>query len=248
MKTIQAIAVVSGVIAASAAANAEFFANFDLYNSGLRLQSVDGWKGWDNASGVAGLASNAFAYSGSKSLQVTGTVQSTTDAVHQFAGATAGVWSVSAMQYLGSGQAGSTYFILMNKYADGANTNSASWSTQLRFDLGAGRVYDDFRGGSVALATNQWAAIRVDIDLTANTVKHFYNDMLISQGTWTRGASSANALAAIDLYTGAKNNAYYDNVSVSGSSDYNVARIPAQGALATMAVAGLCMMPSRRRR
>lgn len=248
MRTIRAIVAAAGLVVAGGAAHADFFTNFDSYSAGQRLQNVDGWKGWDNASGVAGLTSAAFSYSGTRSLQVTGTVQASTDAVHEFAGATSGAWTVSAMQYLGSGQSGSTYFILMNRYKDNGNNNSAFWSTQLRFDLSAGRVYDDFRGGSVAIATNQWASIRVDIDLTANTVKHYYNDMLISSGSWTTAPASKTTLAAVDLYTGAGNNAYYDNFAVFNTSDLSAAaRIPAQGALATMAAGGLCMIPRRRR-
>jgi len=249
MRTTRTIIAVVGVAAIGAVAQAGFFADFESYAPGQRLHGIDGWKGWDNASSVAGLVSSSVAYDSENSLMVSGIAQSSTDAVHQFSGATSGAWSVSAMQYLGSGQSGSTYFILMNRYSDGGNNDAAMWSTQLRFDLGNGRVYDDFRGGSLAISTNEWASIRVDIDLTANTVKHFYNDILISQGAWTTGGSSAKALAAIDLYTGAQNVAYYDDVTVSSASELSSAvRIPAQGALVTMAVAGIFVMPRRRRK
>jgi len=249
MRTTRTIIAVVGIAGAGAVAQAGFFADFESYSPGQRLHGVDGWKGWDNVSGVAGLVSSSVAYDSENSLMVSGLAQSSTDAVHQFTGATSGAWSVSAMQYLGSGQGGSTYFILMNRYSDGGNYDSAMWSTQLRFDFGSGRVYDDFRGGSVAIATDEWASIRVDVDLTANTVKHFYNDILISQGTWTTGGSSAFAIAAIDLYTGAQNVAYYDDVSVSSVSELSSAmRIPAQGAIATMAVAGILVLPRRRRK
>jgi len=249
MKVTRNIIAAAGFVAVASFAHAGYFADFESFSSGQRLQGIDGWKGWDNVSKVAGLVSKSVAYESDRSVMISGIAQSSTDAVKQIAGATSGAWSVSAMQYLGGNQKGSTYFILMNKYADGKNNNAASWSTQLRFDLAAGRVYDDYRGGSVAISTNAWASIRVDIDLTANTVKHFYNEMLISQGTWTRGGASANALAAINLYTGAKNVAYYDNVTVSSASELSsAARVPTQGAFVTMAVAGLIAMPRRRRR
>jgi hypothetical protein len=249
MKVTRNIIAAVGLVAIATATQAGYFADFESLSGGQRMQGIDGWKGWDNVSKVAGLVSGSVAYESDRSIMISGIAQSTTDAVQQITGATSGAWSVSAMQYLGGNQSGSTYFILMNKYADGKNNNGASWSTQLRFDLAAGRVYDDFRGGSVAISANSWASIRVDIDLTANTVKHFYNEMLISQGTWTRGGASANALAAINLYTGAKNDAYYDNVTVSSASELSsAARVPAQGALVTMAVAGLIAMPRRRRK
>lgn len=248
MKTVRNIAAMTGAAAICSIASAGFFADFETYSPNQRLQGVDGWKGWDNASSVAGLVSSSMAYDSDRSLRISGTAQSTTDAVHEFTGATSGVWTVSAMQYLGAGQSGSTYFILMNKYNDNANNNNAFWSTQLRFDLGAGRVYDDYRGGSVALVTNEWVSIRVDIDLTHNTVKHYYNDILISSGTWSTGSASKSAIAAVDLYTGARNDAYYDDFSVSSRSEMNAARIPAQGSIAMVAVAGLCVMPRRRRK
>ncbi|MBX3390188.1 MAG: hypothetical protein KF691_12140 [Phycisphaeraceae bacterium] len=248
MKTVRNIVAMTGAIAVCCAANAGFFADFETYAPNQRLQGVDGWKGWNNASTVAGLVSSSMAYDSDRSLRISGTAQSSTDAVHEFSGATSGVWTVSAMQYLGANQKGSTYFILMNKYNENANNNNAFWSTQLRFDLSAGRVYDDFRGGSASIVTNQWVSIRVDIDLTNNTVKHYYNDILISSGTWTTGSASKKAIASINLYTGAKNDAYYDDISIGSSSEFSASRIPAQGSIATMAVAGLCMMPRRRRR
>lgn len=237
----------TGVVAICSVASAGFFADFEKYAPNQRMQGVDGWKGWDNASSVAGLVSSSVAYDSDRSLRISGTAQASTDAVHEFSGATSGVWTVSAMQYLGSGQKGSTYFILMNKYNENANNNNAFWSTQLRFDLAAGRVYDDLRGGSASIVTNQWASIRVDVDLTQNTVKHYYNDILISSGTWTTGSASKKAIAALDLYTGAKNDAYYDDISISSRSEMSEMRIPAQGSIATMAVAGFLMMPRRRR-
>lgn len=246
MKTIRNLMVIAGVMTACAGAHADFFADFESYGSNQKLSGVNGWKGWDNVSSYAGTVSNSVAYESSNSMKVTG-IGGATDAVQQFAGATSGVWTVSAMQYLGSGQGGSTYFILMNKYSDGGNSNAQSWSTQLRFDLGSGRVYDDFRGGSVAIAMDEWASIRVDINLTANTVKHYYNDTLISSGSWTRGGASVKALAAIDLYSGDQNAAYYDDIAVESAASMSVSRVPGPGALATAGLAGLLVMPRRRR-
>lgn len=249
MTSTRGIIAAIGIGVLGSAAQAGYFSDFESYKPGQRLQGVDGWKGWDNVSKVAGLVSDKVTYESDRSLMVSGIDQASTDAVREFTGATSGAWSVSAMQYLGSGQSGSTYFILMNRYNDKGNNNSAFWSTQLRFDLASGKVFDDFRGGSASIVMNEWASIRVDIDLAANTVKHFYNDILISKGSWTTGSASTKALAAIDLYTGSKNVAYYDNVTVSSASELSsAARVPAQGALVTMAIAGLFVMPRRRRR
>lgn len=248
MNTIRMMVTGAAILGACASARADFFADFDSYASGARLQGVDGWKGWDNVPAVAGMVSNSVAYDGANSLKVSAGGGGYTDAVHQFSGVSSNTWSVSAMQYLGAGQGGSTYFILMNKYSDGGNNNGQFWSTQLRFDLGAGRVYDDIRGGSVAIVTNQWAAIRVDINFATNTVKSYYNNALISSGAWTRGGASALSLAAIDLYTGDANTAYYDDVAVSDLSALSVTRVPAPGAVVTAGLAGALVLPIRRRR
>jgi hypothetical protein len=199
-------------LALSGSASADFAAQFDAYLAGTRLQNVDGWKGWDNVAGHAGIVSNDFFYTGDSSLKI----QGYTDAVRTFSGVSSGLWSVSAKQYIPGGQGGLSYLILMNRYVDGGNTDAGMWSTQLRFDLAAGLVHDDFRGGSVPIVTNQWGDVRVDVDLTANTVRSYYNNQLISSGSWTTSGSSARAVAAIDLYSADNNSVYYDNVSLTG--------------------------------
>lgn len=221
-------------LALAGTASADFAAQFDSYITGTQLQNVDGWKGWDNVGSSAGLVSNDFFFTGTNSLKVHGY----TDAVQTFSGVDSGIWSLSAKQYIASGQSGLTYFILMNRYVDGANNDSGMWSTQLRFDLGAGLVYDDFRGGSLAIAANQWADIRIDINLTANTVQSYYNNQLLSAGSWTTSGTSALALAAVDLYSADNNSAYYDNMALTG--------VPTPGG-AAIGMAGLIVVLRRKR-
>lgn len=221
-------------LALAGSASADFAAQFDSYITGTQLQNVDGWKGWDNVSSSAGLVSSDFFFTGTNSLKVHGY----TDAVQTFSGVDSGVWSLSAKQYIPGGQAGQSYFILMNRYVDGGNSDSGMWSTQLRFDLAAGQVYDDFRGGSLAIATDQWADIRIDINLTANTVQSYYNNQLLSSGSWTTSGTSALALAAVDLYSAENNSAYYDNLSLTG--------VPTPGG-AAIGMAGLFVLLRRKR-
>ncbi len=243
MSTAKMIVIAAGIASGSLAASAGFFADFDSYSNGQKLSALGGWKGWDNVASAAGVVSSLQSYSGANSIRIT----RYTDAVHEFSGATSGIWTLTAKQYIGSGQSGSTYFIVMNQYKDGANNNSGMWSTQLRFDLTGGRVYDDFRGGSVAITTNTWATVKANIDLGANTVKYYYNNTLLSQGTWTRSGSSARAIAALDLYSGEANTAYYDDISLIGPGEAASSFIPTPGALAMTSLAGLCVLPRRRR-
>lgn len=217
----------SGVVGAAAAASMGF--TFDGYSAGTRLHNVDGWKGWDNKSTDAAVVSNDRAYSGANSILIRGY----TDAVWQYDSITSGAWTITAKQYIASGQSGLTYFIVMNNYIDNANVSAHQWSVQLRFDLAAGRVYDDFRGGSVAIATDRWSDVTVEVDLDANTVKQRYNGALISQGTWTTGGGSLRRVSALDLYSSNASSTYYDDVSIA-----NLSRsVPAPGAAALWAAA-----------
>jgi hypothetical protein len=215
--------------------------HFDTYSSGQSLHNIDGWKGWNNVSSVAGIVSSSQAYSGTNSLAI---AAGNTDAVKTLANATSGVWNITAMQYIATGQSGSTYFILLNQYQDNANTNSVSWSVQMKFDLDRGTVRDDFRGGSVAIQYNTWVRIQVQVDLDANTVSQYYNRSLVASGAWKRGAASLNAIQAIDLYNSGNNTTYYDDVSVQQAALPNV---PAPSAIAAAGLAMLFMAPRRKR-
>ncbi len=199
-------------LALGATAGATVFNDaFDAYTPGAQMHGVNGWKGWDNLAGAGALVSSARAYSGSNSLHVTGA----TDLVHEHSIVT-GSWSYTAKQWIDSGAAGVSYFIVMNTYADGGNSDWQWWSSQLKFDLGANTVRDDLRSGSnrVTLRRDQWAEVRVDIDLDANTMSSYYDGSLIYSGSWTQGSRSARRIGALDLYAGS-GSSFYDNVSLA---------------------------------
>lgn len=221
------------LLAVASTADAAFMSNFEAFSSGTALQNVGGWKGWDGVASAAGVVSDLYAYAGSGSLEVHGY----TDAVRQYAGITSGVWSLDMKQYIPSGQTGLTYVIVMNDYIDGGNTNSGQWSTQLKFDLGAGTVHDDFRAGTLPIVTDQWADVRIDVDLDADTVSSYYNGALISAGTWTRNGVSQLAVSALDLYSNADNYAYYDNVALTRIS------VPSPGAPALCLFGTVLLLP-----
>lgn len=227
--------------AAAAYARASFVSNFDSYANGQALNNVDGWKGWDNVSSVAGVVSSTRSFSGPNALQVG---PGNTDAVREVSGATSGVWNFTAMQYIASGQTGLTYLILMNRYLDGQNNSSDYWSVQLKFDVGAGTVVDDLRGGSVALQFNAWVPIQIQVNLDANAVSQYYNGSLVASGAWKRGASSLRAFQAVDLYNSGGNAAYYDDVAVQAAASPFV---PAPGAIATTGLAMVLLLHRRRR-
>ncbi len=223
-------------IISTASARGGLLTSFDAYSASTALHNVDNWTAWNNIAANAGVVSTDRAFSGANSIRIRGY----TDAVQNYTGATSGAWSISAKQYIASGQTGLTYFIIMNNYIPNANTNAAQWSTQLRFDLAAGTVRDDFRGGSASIITNQWVDVRVDIDLDNNRVSHFYNGVLLSSGTWTTGASSLRQINALDLYTKDSNTTYYDDIIMA-----QVVPTPGAAAMAFSACA-LCGLPRRK--
>lgn len=239
MRNVLATCAVISTVGASASAT--MISTFDSYTNGQALHNVDGWKGWNNVSSVAGLVSSTRAYSGTNSIAIG---PGNTDAVNLVQAATSGTWNITAMQYIASGQTGLTYFILMNRYQDNGNSSSDYWSVQLKFDLSGGTVRDDFRGGSVAIQYNAWVPIQVQINLDANTVSQYYNGTLVASGSWRRGSGSLKAIQALDLYNNGSNTTYYDDVTVQPAVSPNV---PAPGAIATTGLAMLLLAPRRKR-
>ncbi len=229
MKT-RLICFLAGLALAPAAALAQWSDNFDSYPTGASTQGLGGWKGWDNSAAAAGPTSGAQALSAPNSMNVSGPV----DAVHEYSGVNAGAWTYTAHQYIPTAFNGSSFFILLNKYAD---LGPYDWSVELQFVGATNTILDDFRPENpVNFVRGQWAEIRVEFDLTANTVSHFYNNQLISSGTWTTGGGSTLNLAAVDLYANNTSSIYYDNMSL----------VPAPASAALLGLGGL--IAGRRRR
>jgi uncharacterized repeat protein (TIGR01451 family) len=184
--------------------------NFDSYPTGQDLHGVGGWKGWDNTPSATAFTSAAQALSTPNSVDISAGA----DLVHEYAGATSGVWTYTAMQYIPSSMTGLSYFILLNTYSDGGAKN---WSTQVNFDAANNTVVNDgITGGTLALVEDQWVEIRVEIDLNADTQDFYYNNQLLYSGTWTDENSGNGALniGAVDLYANGASAVYYDDISL----------------------------------
>ena len=189
--------------------------HFDTYVTGSEVIGQGGWEGWGGVGTVGALTSATQARSTPNSIDVVGD----TDLVHQYSGITSGTWTYTAWQFLPTGFAGKTYFILLNAYPTAGNE---SWSVQLCFDATAGVVRDDVAGDCTSATTrplvlNQWVEIRVVVNLTADTASVFYNDALLYSGTWTSHilAGGALSVAAVDLFANVATSAFYDDISVS---------------------------------
>lgn len=194
---------------------------FEEYAPGTQLHGVDGWRGWDNHAASGAATSALFAHSGSSSVAITGSASgSTSDLVHEY-NITSGPLRFTAWQYIPTGATGDTYLILMDRYKAKSNGNqdqgNKHWATQLHFDLSTDTLHDNLFGsfGSLPVVRDQWAQIRVDIDLAANSQSIWYNDQHLATLPWNRYSGGAMRLQAVDLYGSSTTTVYYDDVGVA---------------------------------
>jgi hypothetical protein len=138
-----------------------FVEDFESYAPGTDLHGVNGWKGWDNTAGAGAPVSDAFAFSGANSVEIVGSA----DLVHEFDVA-GGVIEFSAMQYIPSGTSGTSYFILLNSYDDGANQD---WSIQTQYNLASGAITTWTGAVTTTVVFDQWVQLKYVIDLDNNT-------------------------------------------------------------------------------
>lgn len=211
-------------VAASAAFGQGWADNFDTYSNGQALHGVNGWKGWDNTPTAGANVSNLFSSSPANSVEVTGG----SDLVHEYSGVTSGTWRYKAQVYVPSSlTSGSTYFILMNRYVDGA-LGAKAWSAEYEFNLATNQVDDDFASPSTTwgnapstpqpIVRNAWTDILVEFDPVANTAKNYYNGALLhGPGRLWYEPTNANAvpqIQCVDLYANNVGPVYYDNLEL----------------------------------
>jgi len=222
--------VIAGLAMVPAMASAQWSDNFDSYAAGS-INGLGGWQGWDNVPAGAGVVTTTMARSGPHSQGINGAA----DSVRRYTGVNTGQWTYSAWQFIPQGFSGDTFFILNNVYNDGGPYN---WAVQLKFSGSAGTVIDDNgrAGNAVNFVRGQWAEIRVDFDLNANTLSQYYNNSLIASGTWA--SAGAIELGAVDLFANNASIVFYDDMSLS--------RIPAPSAMALFGLGGLVAMRRRR--
>lgn len=190
------------------AAGADWTENFDGYVAGSGLIGQGGWEGWDNSAGANAMVSALYSLSAPNSAEIL----PTSDLIHQFSGYTTGVWVFTGHLYIPTGFSGQCYFLLLNTYNHGGPYN---WSCQVMFD-GTGFVQSDPEGTQLPLIWNQWAELRIEIDLDTNMQTFYYGGQLLYQKSWTEGVSGAGALnfACVDLYGNNADSVYYDDFSL----------------------------------
>ncbi len=200
------------VALAPSLACAQWSDNFDSYPVGV-LNGPGGWRGWDNVLSACGVISTAQARSGTKSMNVTGP----NDAIREFTQYTSGKWRNTAWMYLPSGTVGNPWYIMLNQYVDFGPNN---WSLQLEFNTITGMVGDVDTAvrplnTPQPFVTNQWAEIRVDIDLNADQVTAWYNGAQVTTGPWKRDTLSTLTIDCIDLWANNSTGCFFDDLSIA---------------------------------
>jgi uncharacterized repeat protein (TIGR01451 family) len=191
--------------------NIHWMDNFDSYDTNTSLHGVGGWEGWYNEPAATAYTRNTYSRSAPNSVELVGV----SDLVHQYSGVDADDWVYTAWQYIPTEFTGETYFILLNQYdVSGVLTN---WSVQVDFNGTTNQVVNTgITGGMLPLIKGQWVELRVEIDLTNDVTRFFYNDQQLYQGTWTEEVSGGGILnlAAMDLWANNVGPVYYDDISL----------------------------------
>lgn len=192
--------------------------DFEGYALGSWIAGQGGWETWDSNPSVDAPVVDDFAHSGTQSLKVGGNGWDS-DIVHQVDGATSWTWTAQAYVYIPSTQTGDLYFIMLNDYNSGG---PYSWSVQLRMSATDGVIEDAcFFNPPLTLVTDEWAEIRVDIDLDQDQHSVYYNGTLLYTNAWTACYGGSPEIAAFDLYCSGSSDAYFDDVSLTLTNDPN---------------------------
>ncbi len=222
MKSLKIVAVIVAIAGFSSIASASvFFEDFESYTAGSAIHGKGGWKGWNNEPGAGAPVSDAYAFSGTNSVEIVPAA----DLVHEF-DVTGGLWILTAMQYIPSGTSGTTWFILLNTYSD---NGSQDWSVQTQFNMSEGTIVSSYDTGTLAtIVHDAWVEIKCVIDLDNNTVDEYYDGDLITTHQWDN--DQHDTLQVIDLYGNGASSIYYDDIKIEAPTNaYNPQ--PADGAI-----------------
>ncbi|MCA9290601.1 MAG: hypothetical protein KDA25_05700, partial [Phycisphaerales bacterium] len=127
----------------------------------------------------------------------------------------------------GAGAFDGSYFILLDRYADGGPYH---WAVQIQARAGDGmlRVYhgNGINTINVPYATDRWVKIQTIIDLDDDWTRIYYDDALVTEYEWTGGVlgegGGALDVAAVDLEANGTGPVFYDDLRlepVTGCGD-----------------------------
>ena len=197
--------------------------NFDSYATGQSVHGLGGWKGWGDDPTFTASTTDTFALSAPNSVEIEGLA----DLVHEFSGYTSGLWTLTAWQYIPANMTGLSYYIWLNQYDDpGATLN---WSVQVNFNGATGNIISENDNGTLPFVTDEWAELRIDLDLDGDVQTFYYNGTELYTKSWADGVSGGGiaAIGAIDLFANNATSVYYDDISIAPTFGIEVMKTPA---------------------
>ena len=196
------------LIATTASAN--WSDDFDTYATNSGLIGQGGWEGWGGSGTPDAIVSSAFSRSAPNSVSIL----PTTDVIQQFSIYTSGIVTISAWLYIPSTATGEQYFILLDAYDHGGTTNH--WALQLNF--AGGLVESQFDNVFATTVTDQWAELKVQIDLDNDDMEVSYNGSVFLNKAWSSGSNNDGVgvanIACLDLFSNAGSTVYWDDITL----------------------------------
>lgn len=210
MKRAMLITSASLTLAGSSWAQTPWNDDFESYSVGTALFDVNGWSAWFNNAAYAGIVSDTEARSGANSMQVDPLLGGP---VYQLSDFISGAWTVKLSQYAPSALTSlPPHVSVMNTYA---HRGGGIWAVQIACEPSTGLVVDKLRPESnvINVRWDEWVEIRIDVDLDFNTVKIYYDGILLSEGVYTVNGGAIE-IAALNLWTQRFSGSpvYYDDI------------------------------------
>jgi hypothetical protein len=186
-----------------------FSDNFDAYANGSGIIGQGGWQPWGPGA-LDGQVSNALSASAPNSLLAP---TAETDVIQDFGVIADGQYTFSVDTYIPSTQVGDGFVILLNQFVPGG-TAPTNWSLQIH--LNTTTITSDFGGQNTPSITDQWVPLRAEIDLDADLLDVYYNNVqFVFDAIWSQNVSGAglSQLQTLDCYSQAAG-FRWDNVSL----------------------------------
>ena len=189
--------------------------DFEAYALDSTIADQGGWTTWSGAAGGGedGVVANVPGET-NQGLKIVGG-----NDIIKVIGETSGIWTIKTKVYIPSAMAGTSYFILMNKFDNVADLYN--WSVQISMVAGATpTITTDMGcgGTNLPLVVDDWSEIVVHVDLDNNIHDILYDGQVLCNGGIWVDLGSANAqlaLDVIDLFAADSDGMYFDDVLVT---------------------------------
>lgn len=206
-----------------------FFDDFEGYVNGDLIGLIsDDWSTWTGVTSEDAPVSNAYAFSGTNSLEIENDGANPADIVLPLGDLTSGKHDISWKMYIPNGQGG--YFNLLHDWGlDG----SYEWAIDVFFSSTGDITWTagGVDGGGETFTPDSWFDVKVAADLDNDMGYLYFDGVLVLEWQWSlnnaNGGAGLNQLSAVDFFgtepTGSGTALYYvDDVKVEDSTGLSV--------------------------